>query len=51
VKFVEGDDPEDFRKLIDDNTKALYVETIGNPRFNIPDFEALAKVAHEPASR
>ena len=47
VKFVEGDDPEDFRKAIDANTKALYVETIGNPRFNIPDFEALAKIARE----
>ena len=47
VKFVDGDNPEDFRKAIDANTKALYVETIGNPRFNIPDFEALAKVAHD----
>ncbi|MBI3112003.1 MAG: O-acetylhomoserine aminocarboxypropyltransferase/cysteine synthase [Ignavibacteriales bacterium] len=47
VKFVEGDDPEEFRKLIDANTKALYVETIGNPRLNIPDLEAIAKVAHE----
>jgi OAH/OAS sulfhydrylase len=47
VKFVDGDNPEDFRKAIDGNTKAIYVETIGNPRFNIPDFEALAKVAHE----
>ncbi|WP_374495942.1 O-acetylhomoserine aminocarboxypropyltransferase/cysteine synthase family protein [Zoogloea sp.] len=47
VKFVEGDDPEDFRRAIDANTKAIYVETIGNPRFNIPDFEALARVAHE----
>ncbi len=47
VKFVEGDDPEDFRRAIDANTKALYVETIGNPRFNIPDFEALAQIAHE----
>lgn len=47
VKFVEGDDPEDFRRAIDTNTKALYVETIGNPGFNVPDFEALAKVAHE----
>jgi O-acetylhomoserine (thiol)-lyase len=47
VKFVEGDNPEDFRKAIDDKTKALYVETIGNPRFNIPDFHALAKVAHD----
>ena len=47
VKFVEGDEPEAFRRLIDDRTKALYVETIGNPRFNIPDFKALAAVAHE----
>ncbi len=47
VKFVEGDDPEDFRRAIDADTKAIYVETIGNPRFNIPDFEALARVAHE----
>ena len=47
VKFVDGDNPEDFRKAIDSKTKAIYVETIGNPRFNIPDFEALAKVAHD----
>jgi O-acetylhomoserine (thiol)-lyase len=47
VRFVDGDDPADFRRAIDGSTKALYVETIGNPRFNIPDFEALAKVAHE----
>ncbi|QYX32938.1 O-acetylhomoserine aminocarboxypropyltransferase/cysteine synthase family protein [Sphaerospermopsis torques-reginae] len=47
VKFVEGDDPENFRQAIDENTKALYVETIGNPQFNIPDFTALAHIAHE----
>ncbi|MEH2230555.1 MAG: O-acetylhomoserine aminocarboxypropyltransferase/cysteine synthase [Nostoc sp.] len=47
VKFVEGDDPETFRQAIDDRTKALYVETIGNPQFNIPDFAALAHIAHE----
>ncbi len=47
TKFVEGDEPEAFRRLIDDRTKALYVETIGNPRFNVPDFKALAAVAHE----
>lgn len=47
VKFVEGDDPENFRQAIDENTKALYVETIGNPQFNIPDFAALAHIAHE----
>jgi O-acetylhomoserine/O-acetylserine sulfhydrylase len=47
VKFVDGDNPEDFRKAIDDRTKALYVETMGNPQFNIPDFAALSHVAHE----
>jgi O-acetylhomoserine (thiol)-lyase len=47
VKFVDGDDPKAFAKLIDDRTRALYVETIGNPQFNVPDFEALAKVAHD----
>ncbi|MEH2455192.1 O-acetylhomoserine aminocarboxypropyltransferase/cysteine synthase family protein [Nostoc sp.] len=47
VKFVEGDDPESFRQAINDRTKALYVETISNPQFNIPDFAALAHIAHE----
>ena len=47
VKLVEGDDPENFRQAIDENTKALYVETIGNPQFNIPDFAVLADIAHE----
>jgi len=47
VKFVDGDSPEGFRKLIDKKTKALYVETIGNPRLNVPDFESIAKVAHD----
>ncbi len=47
VKFVEGDDPENFRQAIDENTKALYVETIGNPQFNIPVFAVLAQIAHE----
>jgi len=47
VKFVDGDDPEEFERLIDDRTKALYVETFGNPKLNVPDFEALAKVAHD----
>jgi O-acetylhomoserine (thiol)-lyase len=46
VSFVDGDDPADFEKAITDKTKALYVETIGNPKYNIPDFEALAEVAH-----
>lgn len=45
VRFVEGDDPADFEKKIDERTKAIYIETIGNPRFNIPDFDAIAEVA------
>jgi O-acetylhomoserine/O-acetylserine sulfhydrylase len=47
VKFVDGDDPAAFRRAIDPSTKALYVESIGNPRFNVPDFEAIAAVAHD----
>ena len=45
VKFAEGDKPEAFEKLIDSKTKAIYLETIGNPGFNIPDFEAIAALA------
>ncbi len=45
VKFAEDLDPSSFEKLIDDRTKAIYVETIGNPGFNIPDFEAFARLA------
>lgn len=45
VKFVDGDAPSDFEKLIDAKTKAIYLETIGNPRFNIPDFDAIAAIA------
>ena len=45
VRFAEGDDPDSIEALIDDRTKALYVETIGNPRFNIPDFERIATLA------
>ncbi len=44
--FVDGDDPDAFAAAITENTKALYVEAIGNPRYNVPDFEALADVAH-----
>jgi O-acetylhomoserine (thiol)-lyase len=47
VRFVNGDKPEDFKKLIDSKTKAIFLETIGNPKFNIPDFEAISKVAKE----
>ena len=45
VKFVDGDAPEEFEKLIDEKTKAIYLETIGNPEFNIPDFDAIAAIA------
>jgi O-acetylhomoserine/O-acetylserine sulfhydrylase len=45
VKFVDGDNPADFEKMIDEKTKALYLETIGNPRYNIPDFRAFASLA------
>ena len=47
VKFVDGDDPAEFKRLIDKQTKALYIETQGNPKLNIPDIEAIAKVAHD----
>jgi O-acetylhomoserine (thiol)-lyase len=46
VKFVKGDSPSDFERLIDKRTRALYIETIGNPRLNIADIEGIAKVAH-----
>jgi len=45
VKFVDGDNAADFDKLVDEKTKAIYLETIGNPKFNVPDFEAIAAVA------
>jgi O-acetylhomoserine (thiol)-lyase len=45
VRFAEGDKAEAFEKHIDKKTKAIYLETIGNPGFNIPDFEAIAALA------
>jgi O-acetylhomoserine (thiol)-lyase len=47
VKFVNSRDPEAFRKAITPKTRAIYAETIGNPKLDVPDFEALAKIAHE----
>lgn len=47
AKFAKDLDPESFEKLIGSKTKALYVETIGNPGFNIPDFDAIAKLAEK----
>jgi len=45
ARFAKGDQVEAFEKLIDQKTKAIYLETIGNPEFNIPDFESIAELA------
>jgi O-acetylhomoserine (thiol)-lyase len=45
VRFAQGDEVSSYEALIDDKTKAIYLETIGNPGFNIPDFEAFASLA------
>ena len=45
ARFAASDSAEDMAKLIDKNTKALYVENIGNPTFNVPDFDSLAAMA------
>lgn len=45
ARFAKDLDPTNFEKLIDDKTKAIYLETIGNPSFNIPDFEKFADLA------
>ncbi|MFP3916144.1 MAG: O-acetylhomoserine aminocarboxypropyltransferase/cysteine synthase family protein [Actinomycetota bacterium] len=46
VSFVKGDEVSDFEAAIGDRTKAIYVESIGNPKYNIPDLEGLAELAH-----
>jgi len=46
-KFVDNLNPADYEALIDDRTKAIYLESIGNPTHAVPDFEAFAKVAHK----
>lgn len=46
VRFAVGDDPESIASRIDDRTKAVYLETIGNPEFNIPDFEPIVELTH-----
>ena len=46
ARFANGLDPEDFEMLVDHNTKAIYVEAISNANLSIPDFEALAALAH-----
>ena len=45
ARFARDLNPRSFEELIDDNTRAVYLETIGNPGFDIPDFEAFAKLA------
>ncbi|RZK43211.1 MAG: O-acetylhomoserine aminocarboxypropyltransferase/cysteine synthase [Pedobacter sp.] len=45
VKFANGDNPDDFEAKIDQNTKAIYLETIGNPAFSIADFDHIATIA------
>lgn len=47
ARFTPDDEPASFEKLVDSNTKAIYLETIGNPDLNIPDFEAIAAVANK----
>jgi len=47
VKFVDSSKPEGFRKAITGKTKAIYAEAIGNPKLDVPDFEAIAGIAHE----
>ncbi|REK64355.1 MULTISPECIES: O-acetylhomoserine aminocarboxypropyltransferase/cysteine synthase family protein [Cohnella] len=47
TRFVNPDDPENFRRAITDKTKALFIESIGNPGLNIPDIRKIADIAHE----
>ncbi len=47
VRFADGDKVESFENLIDENTKALYLESIGNSQYNVPDFEKFARLAHK----
>ena len=47
AKFVDSQNLEGFKKAIDSHTRAIYAETIGNPKLDVPDFEALAKIAHD----
>ena len=47
VRFADGDDLDSFASQIDSNTKAIYIESMGNPRFNIPDFKSLSSLAKE----
>lgn len=46
VKFVDSQSPDQFEEAIDDKTKAIYVESIGNPKLDVPDFDVLSEIAH-----
>jgi len=47
VKFVDSGKLEEFKKAITEKTRAIYAETIGNPKLDVPDFEAIARIAHD----
>src|SRR5260370_2435199 len=47
VKFVDQSDPGNFKRAIDKSTRCLFMETIGNPRLDVPDFEPICKIAHD----
>jgi O-acetylhomoserine (thiol)-lyase len=47
VTFVNSEKPEEFKAAINDKTKAIYVESLGNPKLDVPDFEVLAEIAHD----
>jgi O-acetylhomoserine (thiol)-lyase len=47
VKFADSTKPIEFKKAITDRTRAIFAETIGNPKLDVPDFEAIARIAHE----
>jgi len=47
VKFVDSSNPEEFRKAITEKTRAVFIETIGNPKLDVPDIQAIADIAHE----
>jgi O-acetylhomoserine (thiol)-lyase len=47
VRFFDPDRPEDLHKLVDENTRLVYLESIGNPKNDVPDFQRIADIAHE----
>ena len=47
VRFVDSTRPEEFKKAVTSKTRAIYAETIGNPKLDVPDFEAIARIAHD----